>query len=814
MNSSSGEAIVSAGGEVDLSEGGNVPVGGAGNTQDAALNFEVSGGDIWSTGIDASDTPAGGRPYKIARGNDLSVNERVEIAPTGQVSLPFYTTIGDVLTIADAAGTITSSTPAGGTNAVSKTVVNAGDNVITRTDLVGGRLIQEGYNAGLAPTISDNGQGLFQNTITITEGDGGGDTFLRMKKQSDSNGQTGVVNFQRARTAGEVISDPVVNNNQLGVLQFDGWDGDGVAPGYRVGAIIRARAKETWSATTTGTEVDIRTNATGETSANGTSRLLINDQGNVVASGSLSSTALTATAGGANITGTVTLASVTGTQNVDYLTVDGTGTVSASAPPAGAGSLQAAYNGGNDIVITAGNPVEMKSGLGLNTQNVLEIKNDADATFASITGEGRATFGLTTVRDDANGSTIVGRAAGQSITGLTTNNTVVGDSAGFSLTTGTQNTCVGLSAGEGITTGGSNTCLGTNAGENLNSGSNRNVVVGTSSDATGGLRSDCIVLGTNATTTTDRQFVAGSSTVGQSLTTFVPGTTNECDLGTSTTRWKDSYFSGLVGLGNLANDPTGTSAGQMYWNTASSIVRVFNGTTWEDLGTVNPGTLTPITPTIVYPNTGAVFVTDGPTGTAPVVDGHTITNHTFTATNVDFCRDNQANPVNDTNSPYRVSDNTFVGNPNGQRGITTSQAYTTLTGVYNNSAYTTQTTYIGQGGGTVNGAAFEFEIPVTNVGGYALYLRPDTTQRDVRQWAVFFSQDAGTTWEAVSAQCLKLVDQTLPAVVDINTERKLEFGFGANTTSGYNRMRVVIVATIAIANTRGSFVEADALTYM
>lgn len=38
-----------------------------------------------------------------------------------------------------------------------------------------------------------------------------------------------------------------------------------------------------------------------------------------------------------------------------------------------------------------------------------------------------------------------------------------------------------------------------------------------------------------------------------------------------------------LGLVALAADPTGTAAGQVYWNTASGKVRVFDGATWGDL---------------------------------------------------------------------------------------------------------------------------------------------------------------------------------------------------------------------------------------
>lgn len=143
----------------DLSGGGNIPVGGPTNTDDAALNYQV-GTDIWSCGIDASDT-ATQRPYKIVRGGDLSTptpaTATLEVQDDGQLTAPFYTTIGDVLTVLDANGNIGLSTPAGGTNVVGKTAVNAADNIIPRTDTIGGRLIKEGYASG-APSFSDTGQ--------------------------------------------------------------------------------------------------------------------------------------------------------------------------------------------------------------------------------------------------------------------------------------------------------------------------------------------------------------------------------------------------------------------------------------------------------------------------------------------------------------------------------------------------------------------------------------------------------------------------------------------------------------------------------
>lgn len=40
---------------------------------------------------------------------------------------------------------------------------------------------------------------------------------------------------------------------------------------------------------------------------------------------------------------------------------------------------------------------------------------------------------------------------------------------------------------------------------------------------------------------------------------------------------------GVVVLTNLTSDPTGTVAGQMYFNTTNNVIRVFNGSAWGDM---------------------------------------------------------------------------------------------------------------------------------------------------------------------------------------------------------------------------------------
>jgi hypothetical protein len=57
----------------------------------------------------------------------------------------------------------------------------------------------------------------------------------------------------------------------------------------------------------------------------------------------------------------------------------------------------------------------------------------------------------------------IGYTAGQSATGVGV--TLVGDSAGFSVTSGNSNTCFGVAAGYNITTGTNNLCLGPSSGQ-------------------------------------------------------------------------------------------------------------------------------------------------------------------------------------------------------------------------------------------------------------------------------------------------------------------------------------------------------------
>jgi hypothetical protein len=234
--------------------------------------------------------------------------------------------------------------------------------------------------------------------------------------------------------------------------------------------------------------------------------------------------------------------------------------------------------------------LSVQRGSAADTDNVLEVKNGATQVKFSVTGAGKVSCTEAFIdemnvrgKNFATASCFIGRAVGDNLT-TGTSNTVVGDSAGYSIDQGSGNTLVGLSAGEGLTTGSDNTFVGKNAGEFTNATGNRNVAIGADMSFNSPAE-DSIIIGNNSTVAVSRQCKVGSSTVGQSLTTFVPATDNECDLGSSSLQWKDGYFGGSVILTHKTVGPTSTGTlGELAVDTAY-IYRCIATDTWERVAT-------------------------------------------------------------------------------------------------------------------------------------------------------------------------------------------------------------------------------------
>lgn len=72
---------------------------------------------------------------------------------------------------------------------------------------------------------------------------------------------------------------------------------------------------------------------------------------------------------------------------------------------------------------------------------------------------------------------------------------------------------------------------------------------------------------------------------------------------------------------NLPANPTGVAAGFMYFNTTTNRFRVFNGTTWDEMGT-GGGTVTSVG--ITNSSNGGLTVSGSPiTSTGDITIGHT-----------------------------------------------------------------------------------------------------------------------------------------------------------------------------------------------
>lgn len=151
MNAITGEPFESegGGGGADLSAGGTIAVGGPTNAEDAAFQHQV-GTDIWSVGIDATDT-AGLRPYKIARGADISLNDYLQVSSTGTVDAASHVNVAGLLKVGTAAVNPTVGLDQG------QLYANTGDNTLRFFD--GTNWLTITTAALLPPTVTVTGGG-------------------------------------------------------------------------------------------------------------------------------------------------------------------------------------------------------------------------------------------------------------------------------------------------------------------------------------------------------------------------------------------------------------------------------------------------------------------------------------------------------------------------------------------------------------------------------------------------------------------------------------------------------------------------------
>ena len=271
--------------------------------------------------------------------------------------------------------------------------------------------------------------------------------------------------------------------------------------------------------------------------------------------------------------------------------------------PGSRSTLQDVYNNSaiNPIILTDGDgAVVFRQGAGA-PDKVLKVNNTSDITTFAIQGDGVMLN---------NGKTIIGVNNGLGTSGnilvgslysgitLSINNTAMGDESLNLITTGGDNTTVGRLSGNTITTGGYNTCIGSNSNVDSVDAEYR------------------IAIGYNSVSDTNRHFTIGSSTPLQSITAIKPGTTDECELGTPTNRFKRVYCtSGVI------SDITHFTTNSTIDSTTNSIVTVSNASTI--IITLPSAPINGSQYTIINTNYGDVMITRG--GTDTIDDGLTTT---------------------------------------------------------------------------------------------------------------------------------------------------------------------------------------------
>jgi hypothetical protein len=511
----------------DLTEGGVIDVGGPANAGDAAFKFQSGVDDIWTVGIDSTDT-ASTRPLKVSRGNTFGATTRLELSDTGNLRLNAY---GAGTLQTDVNGNVTVGTAGAGD--VVMALDNNVDNVIMRADGTTGKSIQGGatYTLGQEPTIADDGFVTLRNGLGVQGNVGvtqplGTDSICDVTT-GNNLGDSSQINFNKTTELGGTVTQ----NHLLGQLNFNGLD---QGSNYTAGARIQANTFENWTGGTYGSNLLLSNIADGDTSAS--VRFQLHHSGDC----RFSNTDVRLTSPGrvlqlsSNATDPLTPNSgdlyYNSTTNVVRF-YNGTAWQDAVADA----SLLWRLPGLNNFAygVEALNSITTAS-------NNFAIGNEA-MEFVQ-TGQNNVALGNRSMQNRVGGDNNVGvgNGAGKGLGGTSGNNNVsIGTASHNSLNaTSGDNIAIGSASGVNITNGSRNVTIGGESGTTVSLGVD-NVFIGHQSNGTAGGDNNQIGIGSGAICDLGNQCTIGNA----SLSVVRPGATNVCDLGQTGRRYKNLYLS-------------------------------------------------------------------------------------------------------------------------------------------------------------------------------------------------------------------------------------------------------------------------------
>ena len=191
------------------------------------------------------------------------------------------------------------------------------------------------------------------------------------------------------------------------------------------------------------------------------------------------------------------------------------------------------------------------------------------ALLQNVTGARNNAFGSRSMQSSTAGSdnNSFGTQALYQTTG--NGNNAMGNGALYGTTTGGLNNAIGYNALSGNTTGNGNTAIGHNA-LNLNTTGSRNIAIGYNANVSSNNLTNAIAIGYNADVSISNAMVLGG--IGADAVKVGIGTSSPA---------RSLHVNDVIRLEPISTPPTNPSEGDIYMDSGSHKLMVFDGTSWQ-----------------------------------------------------------------------------------------------------------------------------------------------------------------------------------------------------------------------------------------